>query len=74
MSTKLLVMLLASQVLAMSLFFTDAYPEEIVPFLQIALGAIIACAAVVFCIDMSRAAHEWLRTRKSREYSRIRHR
>ena len=74
MSTKLLVMLLAAQVLAMSLFFTDAYPEEIVPFIQIALGAVAASAVIVFCIDMSRAAHEWLRTRKSREYSRVRHR
>ena len=42
MSTNLLVLLLVAQVLGMSLFFTDAYPENIVPFIQIAFGAIVA--------------------------------
>jgi hypothetical protein len=72
MSTNLLVSLLTAQVLAMSLFFTEAYPEAIIPLLQIALGAVVASAILLFCIDMTRIAHEWLRARKSRQYSRVR--
>ena len=72
MSTNLLVSLLTAQVLAMSLSFTEAYPEAIIPLLQIALGAVVASAILLFCIDMTRIAHEWLRARKSRQYSRVR--
>ena len=66
MSTNLLVSLLTAQVLAMSLFFTEAYPDAIIPLIQIALGAVVASAILLFCIDMTRIAHEWLRARKSR--------
>jgi hypothetical protein len=72
MSTSLLVTLLTAQVLAMSLFFTEAYPDAIIPLIQIALGALVASAVVLFCIDMTRTAHQWLRARKSRQYSRPR--
>jgi hypothetical protein len=72
MSTSLLISLLTAQVLAMSLFFTEAYPDTIIPLIQIALGAAVASAVIFLCIDMARSAFEWLRTRKSRQYSRAR--
>jgi hypothetical protein len=72
MSTSLLISLLTAQVLGMALFFTDAYPDTVIPLIQIALGAAVASAVIFCCIDMARSGYEWLRTRKSRQYSRAR--
>jgi hypothetical protein len=72
MSTSLLVSLLTAQILGMSLFFTEAYPDAIIPLIQIALGAAVVSASTLFCIEMTRSAFEWLRSRKSRQYFRTR--
>ena len=52
MSTSVLVSLLTAQVLGMSLFFTEAYPDAMVPLIQMALAAALASAVIFFCIDM----------------------
>ena len=38
MSTSMLVSLLAAQVFGMSLFFTEAYPDAVVPLIQMGSG------------------------------------
>lgn len=70
MSTSMLVSLLAAQVLGMSLFFTEAYPDAVVPLIQMALAATLAAAVIFFCIDMLRRAMEWSRRPKARPYRR----
>jgi len=70
MSTSMLVSLLAAQVLGMSLFFTEAYPDAAVPLIQMALAATLASAVIFFCIDMMRRAMEWTRRPKARTYRR----
>ena len=70
MSTSMLVSLLAAQVLGMSLFFTEAYPDAVVPLIQMALAAALGAAVIFFCIDMMRRAMEWTRRPKTRSYRR----
>ena len=70
MSTSMLVSLLAAQVLGMSLFFTEAYPDAVVPLIQMALAAALGAAVIFFCIDMMRRAMEWTRRPKARTYRR----
>jgi len=70
MSTSMLVSLLAAQVLGMSLFFTEAYPDAAVPLIQVALAAALASAVIFFCIDMMRRGVEWMRRPKARSYRR----
>ena len=70
MSTSMLVSLLTAQVLGMSLFFTEAYPDAMVPLIQMALAAALASAVIFFCIDMMSRAVERLRRRKSGPYRR----
>jgi hypothetical protein len=66
----MLVSLLAAQVLGMSLFFTEAYPDAVVPLIQMALAAALGAAVIFFCIDMMRRAMEWTRRPKARTYRR----
>ena len=70
MSTSMLVSLLAAQVLGMSLFFTEAYPDAVVPLIQMALAAALGAAVIFFCIDVMRRAMEWTRRPKARTYRR----
>jgi threonine/homoserine efflux transporter RhtA len=70
MSTSMLVSLLAAQVLGMSLFFTEAYPDAMVPLIQMALAAALASAVIFFCLDMVSRTVERLRRPKSRPYRR----
>lgn len=70
MSTSVLVSLLTAQVLGMSLFFTEAYPDAMVPLIQMALAAALAAAVIFFCIDMLSRAVERLRRRRSEPYRR----
>ena len=65
MSTSVLVSLLTAQVLGMSLFFTEAYPDAVVPLIQMALAAALASALIFFCIDLMSRAVERLRRRRS---------
>jgi len=66
----MLVSLLAAQVLGMYLFFTEAYPDAVVPLIQMALAAALGAAVIFFCIDMMRRAMEWTRRPKARTYRR----
>ena len=68
MSTSLLVSLLAAQVVGISLFFTDAYPDTLTPLLQMALFAALAAAIIFFCMDLMRTTFQRVRARKSRSY------
>ncbi len=70
MSTSMLVALLTAQILGMSLFFTEAYPDAVVPLIQVALAAALASAVIFFCIDMMRRGVEWMRRPKARPYRR----
>lgn len=65
MSTSVLVSLLTAQVLGMSLFFTEAYPDAVVPLIQMALATALASALIFFCIDLMSRAVERLRRRRS---------
>jgi hypothetical protein len=70
MSTSMLVSLLAAQVFGMSLFFTEAYPDAVVPLIQMGLAAALGAALIFFCLDMMGRAVERLRRPKSRPYRR----
>jgi hypothetical protein len=61
MSTKLLVSLLAAQVIAISLFFTDAFPPEVEPFLKLALAVTLTLAGAFFAAEMTGRAYDHYR-------------
>jgi|RhiMetdeSRZDD1v2_1073273.scaffolds.fasta_scaffold193457_2 hypothetical protein len=68
MSTNLLISLLVAQVLAVAMFFTDAYPDIVIQLIQYALFAALGAAAMFFCIDLAARALEWMREPKARPY------
>jgi hypothetical protein len=70
MSTSVLISLLTAQVLGLSLFFTEAYPDAVVPLIQMALFIALGAAIIFFCIDMARRGVDWMRQPRRRPYRR----
>jgi hypothetical protein len=68
MSTSLLVSLLAAQVIGILLFFTDAFPADATPILQLALALALGSAASFFVADMIGRAITSMRRRFSQPY------